>query len=97
MQSPHFHQAWRLTRPSLPLKPSAAAVQEWEEEYERVLDEWAALERGRPATVQRHAGLGAAIVRSPRALHYYSLFSFAIGCDTVVTVMPGQKYEVESR
>lgn len=50
------------------------------------------------AGVVRHEGLGVAVVRVPRPLHYYSLFSFAEpGCDVVVTLMDGQRYEVECR
>ncbi|KAL4433981.1 hypothetical protein ABPG75_000422 [Micractinium tetrahymenae] len=70
---------------------------EWEEEYAAVLEGWALLEGGRPAAVQAHPQLGLAVLRPPRPLHYYSLFSHALGADTVLTVLPGQRYEVESR
>lgn len=62
-----------------------------------MLNGWAALEGGRPASVRVHPGMGLAVLRPPRPLHYYALFSHALGADTVLTVLPGQRYEVESR
>jgi hypothetical protein len=72
-------------------------LQDWQEEYNVVMEGWQLVECGRPATVQRHDELGLVVVRPPRPLHYYCLFSFAIGADVVVTCMPGNRYEVESR
>ena len=46
---------------------------------------WELLERGKAeGAVRRHQDLGLAVLRAPRPLHYYSLFSHAIGCDVVV-------------
>lgn len=72
-------------------------LQDWQAEYDAVMEGWQLMERGRPATVQRHDELGLVVLRPPRPLHYYSLFSFAICADVVVTCMPGNCYEVESR
>jgi len=48
-------------------------------------------------SVSRDASTGVAIVRAPRPLHYYSLFSQTIGADVIVSVYPGQHYEVEAK
>lgn len=82
--------------------PAAAAAfrrasQDWEEEYERVLAGWRAVQEGLPSSVERHEGLGLAMLRLQQPLHYYSAWSWAIGCDTVLTVLPWQRYELESR
>lgn len=71
--------------------------QEWEEDYSSVLAGWQLMEDMRPNSVHRHDNLGMVVLRPARPLNYYSLFSFAIGADTVVTVLPGNRYEVESR
>jgi hypothetical protein len=76
---------------------SGACLQEWEEEYLQVLQGWQLLQEGLPASVQRHDDIGLAVLRPPRSLHYYSAFSWAIGCDTVLTALPGNRFEVESR
>ncbi|PRW60398.1 hypothetical protein C2E21_1135 [Chlorella sorokiniana] len=70
---------------------------DWEEEYERVLAGWRAVQEGLPSSVERHEGLGLAVLRLQQPLHYYSAWSWAIGCDTVLTVLPWQRYELESR
>lgn len=72
-------------------------MQEWEEDYSSVLAGWQLMEDMRPNSVHRHDNLGMVVLRPARPLNYYSLFSFAIGADTVVTVLPGNRYEVESR
>ena len=41
------------------------------------------------AIVQRHNNLGLVVVRPEKPLHYYCSFSFAIGADLVLTVLPG--------
>ena len=76
---------------------SSAALQDWQQEYTAVLAGWQLLEDSRAELVQRHEGIGLAVVRPPKPLHYYCTFSFAIGCDTVLTVLPGSRYELESR
>ncbi len=149
-----------------------ALPQDWEEEYERVLAGWCSVQEGLPSSVERHEGLGLAVLRLSQPLHYYSgapgggrvcewaglrmgggsypccwiaaqvevcadramsgasccadvgqlvvallcgwhtsvereslpccllvpaAWSWAIGCDTVLTVLPWQRYELESR
>jgi hypothetical protein len=50
------------------------------------LQGWQLLENGKAeGAVRRHEGVGVAVLRPPRPLHYYSLFSHAIGCDVVVS------------
>lgn len=58
---------------------------------------WRTAQAGLPASVERHEGLGLAVLRLQQPLHYYSAWSFAIGCDTVLTELPWQRYELESR
>lgn len=71
---------------------------QWEEEYREVLQGWRLLEEGRSGgSVVRYDDIGLAVLRPPRPLHYYSLFSHAIGCDVVLCQYPGQRYEVECR
>lgn len=60
------------------------------------MDGWRAL-AGAPGAVSRHDDVGLAVLRPPSPLHYYSLFSHAIGADTVLTQLPKQRYELESR
>jgi hypothetical protein len=40
---------------------------------------------------------GLAVVKPAAPLHYYSIFSRTIGQDVVLTMYPGNKYEVESK
>ena len=47
---------------------------------------WRLLEEAKAAgAVVHHADVGVAVLRPPRPLHYYSLFSHALGCDMVVS------------
>ena len=41
--------------------------------------------------------LGVMVIRAPHPPHYYALFSLAKGTDAVVSVYPGNRYEVEYR
>lgn len=50
----------------------AQIPQDWEDEYERVLAGWRAVEAGLPSSVERHEGLGLAVLRLQQPLHYYS-------------------------
>lgn len=93
--------SWRALQTTA-CHPAAVATvrrtsQDWEEEYERVLAGWRGVQEGLPSSVERHEGLGLAVLRLQQPLHYYSAWSWAIGCDTVLTVLPWQRYELESR
>ena len=44
-----------------------------------------------------HPAIGLAVVTAPYPLHYYALFSLCPGADTVLTLYPGNKYELEHR
>lgn len=72
-------------------------IQDWEEECKLVLAGWAAVEAAKPHSVHRHDDLGLVVLRLEAPLHYYCAFSHAIGADTVLTALPGQRFEVESR
>lgn len=51
-----------------------------------MLSGWRLLEEGAGgAGATLHTAAGLAVVRSPRPLHYYCLFSHAIGADVVVS------------
>uniref|UniRef100_A0A7S0QZF8 DUF218 domain-containing protein n=1 Tax=Pyramimonas obovata TaxID=1411642 RepID=A0A7S0QZF8_9CHLO len=41
--------------------------------------------------------IGLAILTPPHPLHYYALFSRTIGYDTVLTIYPGNRYELECK
>lgn len=48
-------------------------------------------------SVVQHPAIGLAVVSAPRPLHYYALFSACAASDTVLTVYPGNRYELEHR
>jgi len=55
----------------------------WQQEYDKVLEDYKLLkEQGQ---VKKYPEIGVAIVRCPRPVHYYALFSHTIGCDVVVS------------
>lgn len=54
-------------------------------------------ERDFGAAVERWDDLGVVVVTAEHAPHYYALFSLAAGADAVVTLLPGNRYEVEYR
>ena len=41
--------------------------------------------------------IGLAIARPDGPMHYYSLFSRSLGSDVLLTVYPGNKYELEAK
>lgn len=48
-------------------------------------------------SVEQFPDIGLTVVRAPQALHYYSLFSHTVGSDAVLSVYPGNRYEVECK
>lgn len=67
----------------------------WCEEYERVLADYRLIaEQGQ---VRRYPDIGVAVVKCPHPVHYYALFSHTIGCDVVVSLYEGHRYEVEEK
>ena len=67
----------------------------WIEEYDRVLADYNLItEQGR---VQIYPDIGVAVIECPRPVHYYALFSHSLGCDVVVSMYEGQRYEVEEK
>jgi len=63
------------------LEAPQAYEAQWRHEYAAVLREWESL-RG---CVTVYEDVGLAVVRAPAAVHYYSLFSHSLGCDSVVS------------
>eukprot|EP01023_Acetabularia_acetabulum_P051727 TRINITY_DN5727_c1_g1_i1.p1 TRINITY_DN5727_c1_g1~~TRINITY_DN5727_c1_g1_i1.p1 ORF type:complete len:423 (+),score=73.92 TRINITY_DN5727_c1_g1_i1:42-1310(+) len=70
--------------------------QEWETEYQEVLNGWKEYMSGL-VKVDKFEEISLAIVYAPKQYHYYALFSFTVGYDYVLTVYPGNKYELESK
>lgn len=55
----------------------------WKQEYDQVLEDYKFIkEQGH---VEKYPEIGVAIVRCPRPVHYYALFSHTLGCDVVVS------------
>lgn len=75
----------------------ADAPAEYDAELARVLADAAAL--AAHGSVERRRDLGLAIVSAPHPLHYYALMSesAASGLDVVLSIAPGQRYELEQR
>lgn len=55
----------------------------WQEEYDQVLEDYKLIEE--QGMVTKYPEIGVAIVRCPRPVHYYALFSHTLGCDVVVS------------
>ncbi|KXZ54901.1 hypothetical protein GPECTOR_4g973 [Gonium pectorale] len=71
--------------------------QEWQDEYREVVSGFDLISQD-PCAVELHRPVGLAVVRAPEpTLHYYSIFSYTVGYDTVLTMYDGQRYEVESK
>ena len=73
----------------------AEAPAEFDAEFARVLADADALAEQPGGGVRRLEEIGLAVVHAPRALHYYSLFARTGGLDSVLSVMPGGRYELE--
>eukprot|EP01025_Chloroclados_australasicus_P065260 TRINITY_DN8897_c0_g1_i1.p1 TRINITY_DN8897_c0_g1~~TRINITY_DN8897_c0_g1_i1.p1 ORF type:complete len:471 (+),score=30.83 TRINITY_DN8897_c0_g1_i1:2-1414(+) len=65
-------------------------------EYDQVVNDYRELE-SLPNAIETGDDISLAIVRTPRQMHYYSIFSFTVGYDYVLTIYPGRKYELESK
>jgi hypothetical protein len=83
-----------LLPPNAVLREAGGA---WEEEHTRVLDDVAALADAGPAALRKLPALGLVVVDAPRPLHYYALFGATRGFDSVLTMYPGNKYELEHK
>ena len=70
------------------------APAEFDAELAKVVGDVNALAAQPGGGVQLHPLLGLAVVTAPHALHYYALFGPTRGLDTVMTVMPGGRFEV---
>lgn len=55
----------------------------WQPEYEQVLEDYKLIEK--QGQVKKYPEIGLAIVRCPRPVHYYALFSHTLDCDVVVS------------
>jgi hypothetical protein len=66
--------------------------QVWKNEFNAVLS---GLEQVKKAGIEHHPAEGLIIVNTPRPVHYYSLFSFTKGFDTVLTLYSENRYELE--
>ncbi|CAK8992181.1 Probable beta-D-xylosidase 2 (AtBXL2), partial [Durusdinium trenchii] len=64
----------------------------YSDEYRRVL-----ADLGRIQSVAHHRDIGLVVVHASQPLHYYALFSDCRGCDTVLAVYPGDRFEIEHR
>jgi len=62
-------------------------------EYAAVSADWALA--CSPAVCVSQSNGGLAVIRSPRALHYYAAFSLTEGAEAVLTLLPGRRYELE--
>jgi hypothetical protein len=73
----------------------------WQQEYTQVVEDYKLIKE--QGLVKKYSEIGVAVVRCPRPVHYYALFSHTIGCDVVVSeyiddsVSNGWKYEVEEK
>ena len=72
------------------------APAEFDAELTKVYEECAWL-AAHPDSIHRCPSLGLAIVNAPWPMHYYALFGRTAGLDTVMTIMPGGRYEVECK
>jgi hypothetical protein len=83
------------------LLPATAVLREaggaWEEEHTRVLADVEALANAGPSALRKLPALGLIVVDAPRPLHYYALFGATRGFDSVLTMYPGNKYELEHK
>jgi len=78
---------------------------EWEEEYQRVVQEYSMLHfsgigGGSPSSsssssFEHFRDISLVVVRSPSPCHYYALFSASIGADVVLSIYSGNRYELE--
>uniref|UniRef100_A0A7R9YSI3 Oxidation resistance protein 1 n=1 Tax=Chlamydomonas euryale TaxID=1486919 RepID=A0A7R9YSI3_9CHLO len=68
----------------------------WSEEYKAVVGGFDAL-TGPNCSVELHRPIGLAVLRSPNPMHYYALFSQTCGCDYVLTMYSGGRYELECK
>eukprot|EP00873_Tetraselmis_striata_P022202 jgi/Tetstr1/442466/TSEL_003212.t1 len=84
---------WFLPRFQDALADPDSVRHDWEAEYSQVMQGFHSLED----RVQVHTDLGLAIARPEAPLHYYALFSRSIGQDVLVTMYPGNRYEVEAK
>jgi len=72
----------------------------WGPLYWRVVSAWRSLQlhatgAGRPSPVRVHEDCGLAVVEAPEPLPYYALHSATRGCDAVLTLYGGRRYELE--
>jgi hypothetical protein len=76
-----------------PLREDAAA--QMDSELSRVRSDREALAAAGASAVERLPDIGLCVLRPPRQLHYYALFSATAGLDEVLTLYPGNRYELE--
>jgi len=64
----------------------------WEKEYLKIVEGCRSI-----SSVKRFHDVGLVVVRAPKPLHYYSLFSVVKEADVVLSLYDNQMYEVEQR
>lgn len=66
----------------------------WEPEYHQVLQDYALI-HSRQTQISTCPQIGLVVVRPPRPVHYYALFSPTAGYDMVLSQYAGNRYELE--
>ena len=88
--------AWFLPRFAEVLQHPEVGRAAWESEYRRVKQAVAALQG--PLTQRTdYPEIGLAVVRTPQPVPYYALFGPTAGCDWVLSLYDGQRYELECK
>ncbi|MEL6851479.1 MAG: DUF6687 family protein, partial [Bacteroidota bacterium] len=66
----------------------------WIGEYQRVREDWRSL-HAQEQSLQVLEDLRLLVVRAPEPMHYYALFGESRTADMVLSMYPGQRYELE--
>jgi hypothetical protein len=75
---------------------AATVCAEGMDEYQQVIEDYNTMQEDTCVRDQLPE-IGLVILAPPRPVHYYALFSRTIGYDTVLTIFPGNRYELECK
>lgn len=85
---------WFLPRFAEILQKPEVGRAVWQSEYERVKAAIAAMQEP-PTELRRYPEIGLAVIETPQPVPYYALFSPTSGCDIVLSLYTGNRYELE--
>jgi hypothetical protein len=86
--------AWFLPRFADVLKKPNQFIKVWEEDYQRINMDHAVI-HGKDTSISTQPALGLTIIKTPKPVSYYALFSATHGTDIVLSMYSDNRYELE--